>query len=57
MLTWELIPPGRRRAGLLVAALLILLAPALHPLLRPVVGVPSHLLWFAHILPVALMAY
>jgi two-component system NtrC family sensor kinase len=36
---------------------LIAALPALHPLLRPVVGVPSHLLWFAHTLPVAILAY
>jgi diguanylate cyclase (GGDEF)-like protein len=28
------------------------LAPALHPLLRPMVGPPSHLLWWIHVLPV-----
>ncbi len=32
-------------------------APVLHPLLIPVVGVPSHLLWFVHVLPVAWWAY
>lgn len=53
----ELTQPPKRRRGLLMAALAVLLVPALHPLLRPAVGVPSHLLWFAHILPVALFAY
>ena len=32
-------------------------APVLHPLLLPVVGVPSHLLWFVHVLPVAWWTY
>ncbi|MEQ9398674.1 MAG: PAS domain-containing sensor histidine kinase [Longimicrobiales bacterium] len=31
--------------------------PAAHPLLMPVVGVPSHLLWWVHTLPVAMLAY
>ncbi len=53
----EMIHPQRRRRGLLLLALLLLVIPALHPLLRPAVGVPSHLLWFAHILPVAVVAY
>lgn len=34
-----------------------LLAPMLHPVLRSVVGVPSHLLWFAHVLPVSMVTY
>ncbi|MEX2466092.1 MAG: ATP-binding protein [Gemmatimonadota bacterium] len=36
---------------------LLLLAPALHPLLIPWVGVPSHLMWWVHVLPVALVAF
>lgn len=44
--------PDRRWA---VTALF--LAPVLHPLLIPVVGVPSHLLWFVHVLPVASWTY
>lgn len=39
------------------AAVALLFAPALHPLLIPVVGVPSHLMWWVHVLPVALIAY
>lgn len=35
----------------------LFLAPALHPLLRPVVGIPSHLLWWVHVLPVALLSF
>ncbi len=33
------------------------LIPALHPLLRPLIGIPSHLLWFALTLPVAIVTY
>ncbi len=29
----------------------------MHPLLIPIVGVPSHLLWFVHVLPVAWWTY
>ncbi len=36
---------------------LLLALPALHPLLIPLVGVPSHLLWWTHVLPVALITY
>lgn len=39
------------------AICLVFLLPALHPLLLPLVGVPSHLLWFAHVLPVAWSTY
>lgn len=46
-----------RRRGTTPAVCLLFLAPALHPLLLPVVGVPSHLLWFAHVLPVAWLTY
>lgn len=35
----------------------LLAAPALHPLLIPLIGVPSHLLWWVHVLPVALIAF
>lgn len=38
-----------------IAGLLAL--PALHPLLIPVLGLPSHLLWWVHVLPVALVAF
>jgi signal transduction histidine kinase len=40
-----------------VAIYLVFLMPALHPLLLPTVGVASHLLWFAHVLPVAWTTY
>ena len=35
----------------------IFLVPLLHPLLMPLVGVPSHLLWWVHVLPVALFTF
>lgn len=35
----------------------LLLAPALHPLLIPLIGVPSHLLWWVHVLPIALVSF
>lgn len=57
MLSLEPTPSSRPRLGLLSLAAGAVLIPALHPLLRPTVGVPSHLLWFAHTLPVALIAY
>jgi signal transduction histidine kinase len=41
--------------NVLVAALF--LVPLGHPLLIPFVGVPSHLLWFVHVLPVALFTF
>jgi len=40
-----------------VMATVAFMLPAVHPLLRPLVGMPSHLLWFVHALPVAIMAY
>ena len=46
-----------KRPGHVPLAALLLLVPLLHPLLIPVVGVPSHLLWFVHVLPVALLTY
>jgi len=42
---------------LLVSAVALLVVPAAHPLLIPLVGTPSHLLWWAHVLPVALTTY
>lgn len=39
--------------GVIAAAAL----PVAHPLLLPVVGVPSHLLWWVHPLPVAMLAF
>lgn len=47
---------GDRRSAIIgIAALLAV--PALHPLLIPVIGVPSHLLWWVHVLPVAVVSY
>ncbi|MFQ5704384.1 MAG: ATP-binding protein [Gemmatimonadales bacterium] len=40
----------------LLAGVLFVL-PGIHPLLRAFVGEPSHLLWFVHVLPVALAAF
>lgn len=57
MSEWNFTPLARRGLLVLGSAGLIGVLPALHPLLRPVVGVPSHLLWFAHTLPVAMLAY
>lgn len=34
-----------------------LLLPAAHPLFIPFVGAPSHLLWWVHVLPVAMVTY
>ena len=41
----------------LLPASLLFFVPALHPLLQSLVGVPSHLLWWVHVLPVALFTY
>lgn len=46
-----------QRRSTTAAICLVFLLPALHPLLMPLVGVPSHLLWFAHVLPVAWSTY
>lgn len=43
------------RFYLLTAGLLVV--PAVHPLLIPAIGAPSHLLWWLHVLPVALTAF
>lgn len=48
----------RRREYRFRAGLAVLLAlPAAHPLLIPAIGVPSHLLWWIHVLPVALISF
>jgi signal transduction histidine kinase/ActR/RegA family two-component response regulator len=39
------------------AALAVTLLPLVHPALRPLLGTPSHLIWFAHVFPVALVGY
>jgi len=36
---------------------LLWLAPLLHPLFIPLLGPPSHLLWWSHVLPVARMGF
>lgn len=61
-MTFEL-PTRNRRFALwhqrwtLGAGIVLLVLPAIHPVLRPALGPPSHLLWFAHVFPVALAAY
>lgn len=46
--------PTRRNLALLALCFLV---PVAHPLLTPLVGVPSHLLWWIHVLPVAFFTY
>ena len=48
---------GNREDWLSGAAMLALLAPALHPLVRDTLGVGSHLLWILHVFPAAVFAY
>jgi len=48
-------PSPDRRIHLLTTGLMAL--PALHPLLMPAIGATSHLLWWVHVLPVALVSY
>lgn len=43
--------------GAAAVALLLFALPGAHPLLHPFVGVPSHLLWFVHVLPVGLISH
>ncbi len=42
---------------IVVGTVALLAVPAAHPLLIPAIGVPSHLLWWVHVLPVAVLAY
>ncbi len=42
---------------MILTTLALYIAPALHPLLMPVTGVTSHLLWWTHVAPVALLSY
>lgn len=46
--------PSRRVLTLLALGFAV---PVAHPLLIPLVGVPSHLLWWVHVLPVAFFTY
>lgn len=53
-------PPQTRSIrghALEIAALVLFLLPACHPLLIPFVGVPSHLLWWSHVFSAAVVAY
>lgn len=47
----------RREATFWLAVGALFLVPAAHPMLRPLIGVPSHLLWWVHVLPVAIVSY
>lgn len=42
---------------MMLTALALYVVPGLHPLLMPVTGVTSHLLWWTHVVPVSLLAY
>lgn len=48
---------GIREDWLSGAAVIALLVPALHPLVRDSLGVGSHLLWIVHVFPAAVFAY
>lgn len=48
---------GIREDWLTGAAIVALVIPALHPLLRDSLGVGSHLLWILHVFPAAVFAY
>jgi len=52
-------PENRSSQGhvLELTALLLFFVPACHPLLIPLVGVPSHLLWWSHVFSAAVVAY
>tara|TARA_R110002072_G_scaffold136124_3_gene278330 strand:+ start:37480 stop:39126 length:1647 start_codon:yes stop_codon:yes gene_type:complete len=41
----------------ILSVLMLYAIPGLHPLLMPVTGVTSHLLWWTHVAPVSLVAY
>ncbi|MFN2332369.1 MAG: putative bifunctional diguanylate cyclase/phosphodiesterase [Halomonas sp.] len=40
-----------------ILAVLFVPVPALHPLMIPLLGPPSHLLWWVYLVPVALLSY
>ena len=49
---------GERDGGVWWSGIAVLfLMPVSHPLLIPLVGVPSHLMWWVHVLPVALVTF
>lgn len=50
-------PDGERGPAVLALAVSLLLAPAAHPLLRPAVGVASHLTWIVHVFAAAVLVY
>jgi len=50
----DAIGSGERHEGALFASAFLMIVPLGHPLLIPLIGVPSHLLWWVHVLPVAI---
>ncbi len=48
---------SRNQRIVMVTVVIPFLLPLAHPLLIPWMGVPSHLLWWAHVLPVAVASY
>ena len=46
-----------RSLGRRTLVLFLWIVPVLHPFLLPILGVASHLLWWAHVLPVAMLTY
>lgn len=50
-------PDGPSRSTAVALAALLLLLPVAHPLLRPAVGVASHLLWIVHVFAAAISLY
>lgn len=49
--------PQTRELGVRLGIAGLLAFPIAHPLLLPLVGAPSHLLWWVHVLPVALAGF
>lgn len=47
----------KSRARFWAGMVALTVLPGLHPVLLPVVGVASHLLWWAHVLPLALLTH
>ncbi|MEX2531861.1 MAG: PAS domain-containing sensor histidine kinase [Gemmatimonadota bacterium] len=46
-----------RSLGRRILVLILWIVPVFHPLLLPLLGVASHLLWWTHVLPVAMLSY
>ena len=47
----------RTTGAIRLLLVLLVMLPAIHPLIRPLVGAPSHLLWFVLLVPVGFVAY